>query len=149
MRAVVQRVTRAHVEVEGARVSEIERGLLVLVGVAVEDEDQDAIELARKIAGLRIFEDADGRMNRSLVEVGGALCLVSQFTLLADVRKGRRPSFGGAAPPEQAELLFERVVEESRSQGIEVSTGRFRTTMEVELVNHGPVTILIDTARAF
>jgi D-tyrosyl-tRNA(Tyr) deacylase len=149
VRAVVQRVTRAHVEVEGARVSEIERGLLVLVGVAVEDEDQDAIELARKIAGLRIFEDADGRMNRSLVEVGGALCLVSQFTLLADVRKGRRPSFGGAAPPERAELLFERVVEESRSQGIEVSTGRFRTTMEVELVNHGPVTILIDTARAF
>jgi D-tyrosyl-tRNA(Tyr) deacylase len=149
LRAVVQRVARASVYVEGARVAEMGAGLLALVGVARGDDEGAAAELARKIVGLRVFEDDEGRMNRGLAETGGALCLVSQFTLLADVRKGRRPSFGEAAPPEQAERLFEQLVSEARALGVPVVTGRFRTTMRVELVNQGPVTILIDTDKAF
>ncbi len=149
MRAVVQRVARASVEVEGARVAEIGAGLLALIGVARGDDGRAAAELARKIVGLRVFEDDEGRMNLGLEEMGGSLCLVSQFTLLADVRKGRRPSFGEAAPPEQAERLFDRLVDEARALGVPVVTGRFRATMQVELVNQGPVTILIDTDKAF
>ena len=149
MRAVVQRVSHASVDVGDERVSEIEAGLLVRGGVAQGDDERAAEELARKIVGLRIFEDDEGRMNRSLADIGGALCLVSQFTLLADVRKGRRPSFGDAAPPERAEPLFEHVVATARSLGVPIATGRFRTMMQVSLVNQGPVTILIDTDKQF
>lgn len=149
MRAVVQRVRRARVDVEGACVAEMGEGLLALVGVGRDDEEEDARELARKIVELRIFEDAQGRMNRSLLECGGVLGLVSQFTLQADVRKGRRPSFGAAAAPEQAEPLFECVVAAARELGASVVTGRFGASMEVSLVNAGPVTILIDTERRF
>ncbi|MBW2497329.1 MAG: D-tyrosyl-tRNA(Tyr) deacylase [Deltaproteobacteria bacterium] len=149
MRAVVQRVLRARVDVGGACVAEMGEGLLALVGVGRDDDEEDARELARKIVELRIFEDAQGRMNRSLLESGGELGLVSQFTLQADVRKGRRPSFRAAAAPEQAEPLFERVVEIARELGAPVVTGRFGASMEVSLVNSGPVTILIDTERRF
>ena len=124
-------------------------GLLVLVGVAKGDDERAAADLAKKIAGLRIFEDAEGKMNLSLQDTGGTLGLVSQFTLLADARKGRRPSFGEAAPPEIAEPLFERVVAEARAIGVPVVTGRFRTRMQVSLVNEGPVTLLLDTDRTF
>lgn len=124
-------------------------GLLVLVGVAKGDDERAAEDLAKKIAGLRIFEDAEGKMNLSLQDTGGTLGLVSQFTLLADARKGRRPSFGEAAPPEIAEPLFERVVAEAQAIGVPVVTGRFRTMMQVSLVNEGPVTLLLDTDRTF
>ncbi len=124
-------------------------GLLVLVGVAKGDDERAAADLAKKIAGLRIFEDAEGKMNLSLQDTGGTLGLVSQFTLLADARKGRRPSFGEAAPPEIAEPLFERVVAEAQAIGVPVVTGRFRTMMQVSLVNEGPVTLLLDTDRTF
>ena len=124
-------------------------GLLVLVGIAKGDDERAAADLAKKIAGLRIFEDAEGKMNLSLQETGGTLGLVSQFTLLADARKGRRPSFGEAAPPEVAEPLFERVVAEAQAIGVPVVTGRFRTMMQVSLVNEGPVTLLLDTDRTF
>ena len=149
MRAVVQRVSRASVDVGPERVAEMGPGLLVLVGIAAEDDEAAAQELARKIVGLRLFEDEAGKMNLSLADVGGSLGLVSQFTLLADTRKGRRPSFGAAARPEVAEPLFERVVEEARQLGVPVVTGRFQTTMRVELVNEGPVTLLIDTDKNF
>lgn len=122
-------------------------GLLALVGVAKGDDERAAADLAKKIAGLRIFEDAEGKMNLSLQDTGGTLGLVSQFTLLADARKGRRPSFGEAAPPEVAEPLFERVVAEAQTIGVPVVTGRFRTRMQVSLVNEGPVTLLLDTDR--
>jgi len=146
---VVQRVSQASVDVGGERVAEMGPGLLVLVGVAQGDDERAAAELAKKICGLRIFEDDAGKMNLSLEESGGTLGLVSQFTLLADARKGRRPSFGAAAPPERAEPLFERVVAEARAIGVPVVTGRFRAMMQVSLVNEGPVTILLDTDRAF
>lgn len=146
---MVQRVSRASVDVGGDRVAEMGPGLLVLVGVAQGDDERAAAELAKKICGLRIFEDDAGKMNLSLEESGGTLGLVSQFTLLADARKGRRPSFGAAAPPERAEPLFERVVAEAKAIGVPVVTGRFRTMMQVSLVNEGPVTILLDTDRAF
>jgi len=149
LRAVVQRVSQASVDVDGERVSEMGEGLLVLVGVGLRDTDRDATDLARKLVGLRIFEDADGKMNRSLEDTGGSLGLVSQFTLWADVRKGRRPSFGDAAPPEIARPLFERVVAEAVGLGVPVVTGRFRAMMDVTLVNAGPVTILLDTERVF
>ncbi|HKK52585.1 MAG TPA: D-aminoacyl-tRNA deacylase [Myxococcota bacterium] len=148
MRAVVQRVRSARIEVGEETVAEMGPGLLVLVGVAIGDREADALELARKLVGLRLFEDEAGRMNRSVAEVGGTLGLVSQFTLQADVRKGRRPSFGAAAPPDAARPLFDRVVEAVREQGMPVVTGRFGASMDVSLVNAGPVTILIDTARA-
>lgn len=146
---MVQRVSQASVDVGGERVAEMGPGLLVLVGVAQGDDERAAAELAKKICGLRIFEDDAGKMNLSLEESGGTLGLVSQFTLLADARKGRRPSFGAAAPPERAEPLFERVVAEARAIGVPVVTGRFRAMMQVSLVNEGPVTILLDTDRAF
>ncbi len=149
MRAVVQRVRRASVHVDGELVGEIGDGLLALVGVAREDVAADAVELARRIAHLRIFEDASGRMNRSLVETGGSLCVVSQFTLLGDARHGRRPTFAAAAPAEVAEALVEAVVDAARARGVDVQTGRFRAKMEVALVNAGPVTLLLDTSRQF
>jgi len=149
VRAVVQRVSRASVEVGAERVAEMDEGLLVLVGVGHRDTEKDAIDLARKIVGLRIFEDTEGKMNLGLAETGGSLCLVSQFTLWADARKGRRPSFGEAAAPEVAEPLFERVVTEATSLGVPVVTGRFRKNMQVELVNDGPITIMLDTERTF
>lgn len=149
MRAVVQRVARARVDVDDECVAEMGPGLLALVGVGLADDEGDAAELARKIVGLRIFEDDTGRMNRSLADTGGALGLVSQFTLQADVRKGRRPSFGEAAPPERARPLFERVVREAEALGVTVVTGRFGAMMSVSLVNQGPVTILLDTERRF
>jgi len=124
-------------------------GLLALVGVGRDDDEASAVELARKLVHLRVFEDAEGKMNASLLEAGGALGVVSQFTLFGDARKGRRPSFTAAAPPEIAEPLVEAVCREARSLGVAVVTGRFRAAMDVELTNAGPVTILIDTARHF
>lgn len=149
MRAVIQRVSEARVRVDGSVVGEIGAGLVALIGVAVEDTGADADALASKIVGLRIFEDADGLMNASLAETGGALLVVSQFTLLADCRKGRRPSFGAAAQPEHAEPLIARLVEAARALDVRVETGRFRATMEVSLVNQGPVTVMLDTHRTF
>lgn len=149
MRAVVQRVSRAEVRVDGESVGRIARGLAVLVGVAVDDEDDDADRLAEKIASLRIFPDAEGAMNLSVAETGGGVLVVSQFTLLGDARKGRRPSFVAAAPGPIAERYYERVAERLREQGLVVAMGRFGASMELELVNAGPVTILLDTRRAF
>ncbi len=146
MRIVLQRVTRASVAVDGGVAGAIERGLLILVGVAEGDGEAQADALARKIAGLRIFADADGRFNESLLDVGGAALVVSQFTLHADVRKGRRPSFTSAARPEQAEPLVEAVAEALRQQGVRVETGVFGAMMSVELVNDGPFTVIIDSA---
>ena len=149
MRAVVQRVSRASVAVDGETIATIERGLLALVGVGIHDDERDADALAQKIGGLRIFEDAAGAMNRALDEVGGAVLVVSQFTLLGDVRKGRRPSFVGAARGEVARRLYERVAARLAANGFSVATGRFGAMMEVALVNAGPVTILLDTKRTF
>jgi D-aminoacyl-tRNA deacylase len=147
MRACIQRVSHARVIVEGEISGEIGRGLLVLFGVAATDTDTELTWLADKIVGLRIFEDDDGKMNLSLAEVGGAMLVVSQFTLYGDCRKGRRPSFIDAAPPEMAESMYERFVAHVGRAGIATATGRFRTHMEVELTNDGPVTIWIDTAE--
>lgn len=149
MRAVVQRVDRARVWVGDERVAEMERGLLALVGVAHDDRASDASELAQKLVGLRVFEDGAGRMNRSLLELGLTLGVVSQFTVMADCRKGRRPSFGEAAAPEIAAPLIDRLVEAARELGVRVVTGRFQATMSVEIVNHGPVTLLLDTRKVF
>ncbi|MBP2018264.1 D-tyrosyl-tRNA(Tyr) deacylase [Symbiobacterium terraclitae] len=149
MRAVVQRVSRASVTVDGDVVGRIGRGYVVLLGVSREDDDEAADYMAEKIAGLRVFEDEAGKMNRSIQEVGGAILAVSQFTLYGDVRRGRRPGFDRAGRPEQAEPLYQRFVEKLRSLGLHVETGRFQTHMEVELVNDGPVTILVDSERTF
>jgi len=149
VRAVVQRVLRAHVTVADERVAEMGEGLLALVGVAPGDGLPQADDLARRMAHLRVFEDVAGKMNRSLLEVGGTLGVVSQFTLLADARQGRRPSFTGAARPEQAEPLVERVAATARGLGLAVVTGRFGARMEVALVNAGPVTLLLDTEGRF
>ena len=149
MRAVVQRAARAQVRVEDEIVGSIGAGLVVFIGVGVDDGEEDAVALAAKIAGLRIFRDDAGNMNRDVREAGGAVLAISQFTLHGDVRKGRRPSFITAARPEVAEPLYERVVRELRAQGLETATGRFGATMAVELVNDGPVTILLDTKRVF
>ncbi|MEE3326941.1 MAG: D-aminoacyl-tRNA deacylase [Myxococcota bacterium] len=145
MRAVVQRVLEARVEVAGDVVAQMQAGLLVLLGVGQDDTPEQAQQLARKIVHLRIFEDAQGRMNRSLLEEGGTLGVVSQFTLYGDARKGRRPSFGAAAAPEQASPLVDEVVEAARSLGASVVTGQFRAHMRVHLVNDGPVTLWLDT----
>jgi len=144
MRAVVQRVSRARVRVAGETVGEIGPGLLVLVGAATGDTPADAAALADKLGGLRIFPDDEGRMNRSVGEAGGAVLVVSQFTLLGDLRRGRRPSFTGAAPPEEAEPLVDLVAEHLRSAGVPCATGRFRAHMEVELLNDGPVTLMLE-----
>jgi D-tyrosyl-tRNA(Tyr) deacylase len=149
MRAVVQRVTRCRVTVAGATAGEIGRGLLVLLGVSRTDTPADAVHLAGKTAGLRIFEDADGRMNLDVAQAGGAVLVVSQFTLYGDVRRGKRPSFDEAARPENARSLYEHFVTQLRERGLTVHTGRFQEMMEVELVNDGPVTILLDSEKVF
>jgi D-aminoacyl-tRNA deacylase len=149
MRAVVQRVTRAHVSVDGETIGRIERGLLVLLGVAQSDSQTDGDYLAEKIAGLRIFEDADRKMNLAVAEVGGSILVVSQFTLYGDVRKGKRPSFDEAARPERAQELYEYFVGRIRALGLRCETGRFQADMQVELVNDGPVTILLDSEKKF
>lgn len=149
MRACVQRVSQANVAVAGEVTGRIDRGLVALLGVAVGDTDEDARQLAEKIVELRIFEDDAGKMNRSLVEAEGAMLVVSQFTLLGDCRKGRRPSFIDAAPPGEAERLYELFVAEVRRRGVRAETGRFREHMEVMLVNDGPVTMLLDSRKAF
>ena len=149
MRAVVQRVSRAQVTVAGRCIGKINAGLLVLLGVHRDDLDQDGVALADKIANLRVFEDEEGIMNLSLLETGGAMLVVSQFTLLGDCRKGRRPSYSTAAPPEVANRLYESFVNAVRQQGITVATGQFQAMMEVELVNSGPVTLLLDSTRLF
>ncbi len=145
MRAVVQRVSRAAVRVEGRAVGEIGPGLLVLLGVAPGDGEREAGWMADKLAALRIFEDAEGKMNRSVADAGGGLLVVSQFTLYGDARKGNRPSFTGAAPPEPANALYERVCALLREKQLPVAQGVFRAMMSVELVNEGPVTILLDS----
>jgi D-tyrosyl-tRNA(Tyr) deacylase len=145
MRACIQRVQRAQVSVGGDVCGSIGQGMLVLLGVGVGDTEADARQLAEKISGLRIFEDGQKKMNLSLSDVGGSMLVVSQFTLLGDCRKGRRPSFDAAAPPEVAEELYRVFVDCAAQQGIPVATGRFRQHMEVELVNDGPVTLIVDT----
>ena len=149
MRACVQRVTEAAVTVDGAVCGRIGVGLVVLLGVAADDTADDVQYMAEKIVELRIFGDDEGKMNRSLAEVGGAMLVVSQFTLLGDARKGRRPSYVAAAPPELAEALYEEFVSAVRSRGIEVATGKFRAHMDVSLVNDGPVTLLLDSRKVF
>lgn len=145
MRACVQRASEASVTVDGEVVGRIGRGLVVLLGVAADDTERDARQLADKIAGLRIFDDGQGKMNLALADVGGAMLVVSQFTLLGDCRKGRRPSFESAAGPELAERLYEHFVSCVSEGGIPVATGRFRQHMDVALVNDGPVTLWLDT----
>ena len=147
MKAVIQRVTRASVEVEGRIVGRIGVGLLVLLGVAKGDDERDLSYLLEKLQTLRIFGDDQGKMNRSLVDVGGALLLVSQFTLLGDTSKGRRPGFDLAASPEAARALYEQAVERLRSAGLTVKTGVFGAHMQVELLNDGPVTFIVDSRR--
>lgn len=149
MRAVAQRVSRAEVRVGHEVTGQMGTGLLALVGVASADGEDDARYIAEKLVQLRVFPDSEGRMNRSLIDSGGALGIVSQFTLLGDCRKGRRPGWSAAAPPELAEPLIERVVELARALGVTVITGRFRAKMVVELANEGPVTLLLDSTRAF
>ena len=145
MRAVIQRVRRAHVEVDGEITGAIEAGLLVLLGVARNDRPADAEYLVEKIAGLRIFEDENGKMNRSLRETGGALLVVSQFTLYGDTAKGRRPSFDRAAPADSARALYEHFVSVAQASGIPTATGKFQATMAVHLVNDGPVTLICES----
>ena len=149
MRAVLQRVTRASVKVGGETVGEIGAGLVVLLGVARDDAEADALYLVEKVLNLRVFEDAEGRMNLSLAEAGGALLVVSQFTLYGDARKGRRPSWFDAASPETAERLYELFMTEASRSVARVAKGVFRSMMEVELVNDGPVTILLDSRKLF
>jgi D-aminoacyl-tRNA deacylase len=148
MRAVVQRVSRAKVTINEWVSGEIGLGLLVLLGVGQQDTENDATYLAEKIVGLRIFEDSDGKMNRSVQDVSGSLLVVSQFTLYGDVRRGKRPSFDAAAPPGEARRLYEFFVDRVRAAGLRCETGRFQEMMQVELVNEGPVTILLDSAKA-
>jgi len=149
MRAVVQRVSRAQVSVGDEVVGQIGPGLLVLLGVAKTDTQADADYLAAKVLGLRIFEDENGKMNLSVLETGGSILAVSQFTLYGDVRKGKRPSFDEAAPPALARELYEYFVAKIRESGVVCETGRFQAMMQVELVNDGPVTILVDSKREF
>ena len=147
MRAVLQRVTRADVSVDGRVLGEIGLGFMVLLGVARDDTEQDAAFLADRILGLRVFADADGKMNLALKAIGGELLVISQFTLLADTSGGRRPSFIGAAPPEQARALYEHFLSLCRNAGVKVEKGEFGAMMEVSLVNHGPVTIVLDSRK--
>jgi D-tyrosyl-tRNA(Tyr) deacylase len=154
MRAVIQRVVSARVSIDGRMAGEIGCGLVVLVGVERGDTEADAIYIAGKVRDVRIFDDEGGaggrrRMNRSVSEVGGGVLVVSQFTLAGDARKGRRPSFDQAAPPDEAKVLYEAVVQALRREGLTVATGEFQAAMQVALVNDGPVTILLDSRRAF
>ena len=149
MRAVVQRVSKASVAVDDQIVGEIGPGLVVLLGVSTGDAEADADYLAEKIAGLRIFEDEGGKMNRSVADAGGAVLAVSQFTLYGDVRRGRRPSFDDAARPERARELYEYFVAQIRQRGLRCETGQFQAMMSVSLVNEGPVTILLDSSKLF
>jgi D-aminoacyl-tRNA deacylase len=149
MRAVIQRVSEASVRVEGAVVGQIGPGLLILLGVGRGDADRDAEQLAERVLNLRIFADEAGQMNRSVSDLRGDLLVVSQFTLYGDARKGRRPSFVDAAPPEEANLLYARFADRLRLSGLRVEQGVFRAMMDVALVNQGPVTILLDSAKAF
>ncbi|MGA9545677.1 MAG: D-aminoacyl-tRNA deacylase [Candidatus Sulfotelmatobacter sp.] len=149
MRAVVQRVSRAQVTVNSEIAGKIGLGLLVLLAVGRDDREADATYLAEKIAGLRVFEDAEGKMNRGAQDVGGSVLAVSQFTLYGDVRRGKRPSFDAAAPPEKAHQLYEFFVEQIRAAGLRCETGCFQEMMKVELVNEGPVTILLDSRKTF
>ncbi len=149
MRVVLQRVRRAEVRVAGHRVAHIERGLLALVGIAQGDTQEAGKALAAKLVNLRVFDDEQGRMNRSVREAGGALLCVSQFTLYGDCRKGRRPSYDRAASPEDARPLYEAFLESLRPFGVPVETGHFQAMMEVELVNDGPVTLLLDSEKLF
>ena len=145
MKAVIQRVTRASVAVDGLVVGQIDAGLLVLLGVAKGDEETDGRYLVEKIRTLRIFSDAQGKMNRSLTDIGGSVLLVSQFTLLGRTTNGRRPSFDEAAPPDEAKRLYEAVTTELKAQGVPVETGVFAAHMQVELLNDGPVTFVLDS----
>ena len=149
MRAVVQRTLTSSVTSEGLETGRSGLGLTVLLGVAQDDDEKDALYMAEKISNLRIFEDDKGKMNRSLVDIGGDMLVVSQFTLCGDARHGRRPSFTEAAPPELAEALYEKFVSAVSAMGIRTATGRFRTEMVVSLENHGPVTILVDSKKLF
>ena len=149
MRAVVQRVSEASVKVDGQCVGSIGTGLVVLLGVDKGDSDQDADYIAEKIAGLRVFPDDQQRMNLSVVDVGGSVLMISQFTLLGDVRRGRRPSFTDAAEPEMADQLYEHCNRQLRLHGLTVATGIFRADMQVQLINDGPVTILLDSRKLF
>ena len=149
MRAVIQRVSRAEVRVEGRPTGAIGRGLVVLLGVERGDEPADADYLADKVLGLRIFPDAEGKMNLSVADIGGDLLVVSQFTICGDCRRGRRPSFDRAAPPADARRLYEYFIHTARRRGFQVPTGVFQAYMEVELVNDGPVTILLDSKKTF
>ena len=149
MRAVIQRVSRAQVRVEGQITGEIGKGLLVLLGIGQGDSNKEADDLLEKMIHLRIFEDTQGKMNLSLLDVAGDLMVISQFTLYADCRKGRRPSFTDASPPEEAKVLYDYFISRAKSQGMKVAAGIFQALMEVELVNLGPVTILLDSSRDF
>jgi D-aminoacyl-tRNA deacylase len=149
MRAVIQRVSRAQVAVDGEVVGEVGHGLLVLLGVTHADTESDATYLAEKIAGLRIFEDENEKMNLDVAAIEGGILAISQFTLYGDVRRGKRPSFDAAAPPQHARELYEYFVDRIRAAGLPCQTGRFQMVMEVELVNDGPVTILLDSTKAF
>ena len=149
MRAVVQRTLTSSVTSEGVETGRAGLGLTVLLGVAQDDDEKDVLYMAEKISNLRIFEDDKGKMNRSLVDIGGDMLVVSQFTLCGDARHGRRPSFTEAAPPELAEALYEKFVSAVSAMGIRTATGRFRTEMVVSLENHGPVTILVDSKKLF
>lgn len=147
MRAVVQRVAWAKVEVDGETTGAIDKGLLVYLGAGKGDGDEERAYVLSKVLGLRIFENAAGKMDQSVVDVGGALLVVSQFTLYGDVKKGRRPSFDGAMPPEEAEKAYDAFVKDARATGMKVETGRFRAMMKVSSLNDGPITIWIDSAR--
>lgn len=149
MRAVIQRVSRATVTVDQEQVGAIGQGLVVLLGIHREDQKADLDWLVDKIVHLRVFEDAEGKMNRSLLDTGGAMLIVSQFTLYGDCRKGRRPGYSTAARPEQAEALYENFVRAVQEQGVVTATGRFQAAMAVDLVNDGPVTLLLDSAKIF
>lgn len=149
MRAVIQRVSESSVTVNKKVIATIEQGFMVLLGVENSDTPDDADEMIKKIIGLRVFNDADGKFNLSLIDVGGSVLVISQFTLLGDCRKGRRPSFIHAARPEQAVPLYEQVIDGLRGRGVEVGSGEFGAHMDVHLINDGPVTLLVDTRKTF
>ncbi|MBW2682547.1 MAG: D-tyrosyl-tRNA(Tyr) deacylase [Deltaproteobacteria bacterium] len=149
MRAVIQRVNRASVRIDGSTTEKISHGLVVLLGIHGDDTTRNLQWMADKIVNLRIFEDDEGKMNRSLADINAEMLIVSQFTLYGDCRKGRRPGYSSAAPPEIAESIYDRFIEEIKSRGIKTATGTFRAMMEVELVNHGPVTLLLDSEKNF